>query len=152
MIKIIAIGVWVCVVSLGSSYGMALFASKSAPTEKQEPSYFEGLDYRKTDPITVPVIYEDKIRGYILARFVYTIDGKTVAGLAVPPDPFMLDEAYRVIYSAKGFDFDRPERYDVAKLTEDIKKAVNARYKKDIVEDVLIEQFDYIEKDKVQHG
>ncbi|WP_102958771.1 hypothetical protein [Mangrovicella endophytica] len=149
MIKIVAIGIWVCIVSLGSSYMMASFSAPHAK-ETEAASYFDGLDYKKVDPITVPIIADNEVKGYILARFIYTIDGKAAASLAVPPDPFILDEAFRAIYSTVGFDFQRPERYDIAKLTKSIKEAINARYKTALLDDVLVEQFDYIDKRDVQ--
>lgn len=150
MIKIIAIGLWVCIATLGSAYAVATMQASAAAEEgKPEPSYFAGLDYRKTEAITVPIISADKVRGYVLATFVYTIDGETVAALAVPPDPFVLDEAYRAVYSASDFDFEHPERYDLVALTGSIKTAVNARYKKTVVEDVLVDQFDFLPKDQL---
>ncbi|SJZ82279.1 hypothetical protein [Consotaella salsifontis] len=157
MIKIFAIGLWVCVVTLGSSYFAASFAEKSQQAAEvaaadAKPSYFEGLDYRKTDPLTVPIIADNEIRGYILARFVYTIDGKTLAQLKVPPEPFLVDQAFQAVYSLKGFDFNRPERYDLKKLTADMKEAVNQRFGQNVVEEVLVDQFDYIDKKDVKRG
>ncbi|KQT66096.1 MULTISPECIES: hypothetical protein [unclassified Aureimonas] len=150
MIKIIAIGIWVCIATLGSSYAVATMQNSAAAEEgKPPPSYFVGLDYKKTEAITVPIISGDMVRGYVLATFVYTIDGETAAGLAVPPDPFILDEAYRAVYAASDFDFQHPERYDLAALTKSIKTAVNGRYKKDVIDDVLIDQFDFLPKDQL---
>ena len=148
MIKLLVIGLWVCVVSLGSSYVAASFAAPSeAATEK--PTYFEGLDYRKTDPIAVAVIAENAIQGYVIARFVYTIDGKTAASLAVPPDPIILDEAFRSVYSTANFDFRAPERFDLAALTDHLRDSVNKRYGRDIVESVLIDQFDFMPRNQM---
>ena len=151
MIKLLAIGVWVVAVALGSSYVMASMRWNE-PGKPVPPSYFEGLDYRKTDNITVPMIAKDAIQGYILARFVYTIDGKTVATMQVPPDPFILDEAFRQLYSTKGFDFGTPSRFDLTKLVDSIRGSVNARYGKDVVHDVLVDQFDYIAKKDIRNG
>ncbi len=151
MIKLLAIGVWVVAVALGSSYVMASVTSNE-PEKSAPPSYFEGLDYRKTDNITVPMIAKDAIQGYILARFVYTIDGKTVATMQVPPDPFILDEAFRQLYSTKGFDFETPSRFDLTKLVDSIRDSVNARYGQDVVHDVLVDQFDYIAKKDIRNG
>ena len=54
------------------------------------------------------MISNETIKGYILARFVYTIDGTVGNTLKVPPDPFILDEVFRRLYSTDSFDFDRP--------------------------------------------
>ena len=152
MIKLIAVGLWVACVALGSSYVMASMAGGSSDEAGEEVSYFVGLDYRTTDNITIPMISDAAIQGYILARFVYTIDGKTVAQLKVPPDPFILDEAFRRLYATEGFDFAKPERFDLPALTKDIREAVNARYGSNLVRDILVEQFDYIAKSEVRNG
>jgi flagellar basal body-associated protein FliL len=149
MIKIIAIGIWVCIASLGSSYAVASYLSGNAAAEGTEPTYFVGLDYRKTEGITVPIIAKNAIQGYVLASFVYTVDGKIAGALAVPPDPFILDEAFRSVYTASTFDFEKPEQFDLAALTNTIRDSVNARYKQDVVHEVLIEQFDFLPKGEI---
>lgn len=148
MIKILGLGIWVLLVAVGSSYVTAS-VRENAAVSGDEPTYFAGLDYRRTEGISVPIIADAQIRGYVLARFVYTIDGKLVATMAVPPDPFVVDEAFRSIYSVEGFDFEHPERYDLPALTASIRDAVNARFGSDIVREVLVEQFDYLPKNEL---
>lgn len=148
MKKLLLVGLWVVLVSLGSSYVVASVMSKPA-ADGAEPTYFAGLDYRRTDGISIPIIADSQIKGYVLARFVYTIDGELVAGLAVPPEPFVLDEAFRTVYSIDGFDFEKPERYDLAALTTKIKDSVNQRFGQDIVQEVLVEQFDFLPKNEL---
>ncbi|WP_062212621.1 hypothetical protein [Aureimonas sp. AU12] len=149
MIKILGIGIWVCLVTLGSGYAVATLRSGETVEAQKEPDYFEGLDYKKTDTIAVPLISENAIQGYVLARFVYTIDGETAAKLAVPPDPIILDEAFRAVYSVSGFDFRNPERYDLPALLASIKEAVNTRYGQKVVEDVMIDKFDFMPKNQI---
>jgi hypothetical protein len=146
MIKTLLIGLWVCAASLGTSY---VVASMQAPggEKKEDPTYFAGLDWRKTDGITIPVLSKDKISGYVLARFVYTIDGETAAKLATPPDPFILNDAFGAVYETSGFDFEHPEKYDLEGLKKRIKDSVNARYGQELVHEILVEQFDFLPKD-----
>lgn len=149
MIRILLLGLWVAVVSLGSTYVVASVRTNVAAGEREEPTYFAGLDYRRTDAISVPIIAEGQIRGYVLARFVYTIDGYTVANMAVPPEPFILDEAFRAVYSVTGFDFERPERYDLPALTASIRDDVNERFGRTVVRDILVEQFDFLPRNEM---
>lgn len=149
MIKLLGIGLWVCLVTLGAGYAVANMAAGAPLEAAAKPNYFEGLDYRKTETIAVPIIADNAIQGYVLARFVYTIDGKLAATLAVPPDPIILDEAFRAVYSVSGFDFRHPERYDVAALLASIKETVNKRYGQKVVEDVMIDQFDFLPKNQM---
>ncbi len=148
MIKIVGLGAWVLAVAVGSSYVTAS-VRENAAVSGDEPTYFAGLDYRRTEGISVPIIADSQIKGYVLARFVYTIDGRLVANMAVPPDPFVLDEAFRSIYAVNGFDFERPERYDLPALTASIRDAVNVRFGSNVVREVLVEQFDYLPKNEL---
>ncbi|MCB8838122.1 hypothetical protein [Aurantimonas sp. VKM B-3413] len=154
MIKLIGIGLWVCAVALGSSYLVATLVSPAAEAgaKPKDPDYFQGLDYKSTETVTIPMISREKLQGYILARFVYTIDGKTAAELQVPPDPFILDEVFRRLYSTDDFDFDRPERYDLNSLTDSIKEEINKRYGQKLIHEVLVEQFDYVPKNEARGG
>lgn len=151
MIKLVAVGLWVCLVALGSSYVMASMMTGGG-SESTESTYFDGLDYRKTGNITIPLIADNAIQGYILAQFVFTIDGKVASRLQVPPDPFILDEAFRRLYSTEGFDFNAPQRFDLTGLTSSIRDAVNARYGEELVHELLVEQFDYIAKKDIRNG
>ncbi|WP_061932167.1 hypothetical protein [Aureimonas sp. AU22] len=149
MIKILGIGIWVCIVTLGTGYAVANMAAEAPPGAPPAPTYFEGLDYKKTDTIAVPIIAENAIQGYVLARFVYTIDGKTAATLAVPPDPIILDQAFKSVYSVSNFDFKHPARYDLPALLAELKGNVNARYGKPVVEDMMVDQFDFLPKNQL---
>ncbi|RFC62641.1 hypothetical protein DYI37_15520 [Fulvimarina endophytica] len=153
MIKLLAVGIWAVLVALGSSYvAMSMTGGGEAHEEEKEPTYYAGLDYRSTNPITVPMIADEKIKGYIIARFVYTIDGTVADKLAVPPEPFVLDAAFRRLYASEDFDFDNPARYDLPSLLGAIKTAVNERYGDTMIHEVLIQQFDYIAKGQVRSG
>ena len=149
MIKLLGIGVWVMVVTLGAGYAMASFSGGGEAPAPKQPTYFEGLDYKKTNSIAVPLISDNAIQGYVLARFVYTIDGKLASTLAVPPDPIILDEAFRAVYSDCGFYVHSPERYDLAALLGSIKETVNKRYGQKVVEDVMVDQFDFLPKSQM---
>ncbi|KQT82457.1 hypothetical protein [Aurantimonas sp. Leaf443] len=150
MIRALAVGLWVLVAALGSTFAAATFwpSGTEASAEAAKPSYFEGLDYQSTPGLVVPVIYDRKVGGYVLATFVYTIDGKLASEMAVPPEPFVTDEAFRSIYSLAHFDPKAPEKMDLGVLSKSILEAVNGRYGQTVIEDVLVKQFDFIPKDQ----
>ena len=81
---------------------------------------------------------------------VFTVDAKTVRQLSVPPDPFVVDEAFRRIYSEERIDFKNVRKQELASLLKAIKQDVNARMQANIIQDVLIEDFNYISKDDLR--
>jgi hypothetical protein len=149
MLKILLAGGWICAVTLASSYTAAAWKTgQEAAAEDVE--FIDGVNYQKTEPINVPMIADGAIHGYVIAQFVYTADARTLKQLAVPPDPFIVDEAFRTIYGDERLDFRHLEKYDLGALTARIAEVVNARFKADLLQDVLVEQFSYISSDEVR--
>lgn len=151
MIKIIAVGVWVCLVTIGSAFAaITMLSGGKAPIEPEE--FFGGIDYVKTNIISVPIVTAGSIRGYLIAQFVYTADGDLLRQLSVPPELFVTDEAFRTIYEGEAPDFEDLKKYDLNGLKKRIATNINKRYGVEIVRDVLIEQFNYVPKDQVRYG
>jgi hypothetical protein len=149
VVKLLFAGIWVLVVTLAASYGAVVWEA-DAPVDAKADEFFGGLDYVKTSPISVPVVSSGKVEGYVIAQFVFTMDGTTLRKLSVPPEVFLLDEAYRAIYSSQKIDFKHLDQYNVDDLTNDLAAKINERFKADLVKDVLVEQFNYLSKDEVR--
>jgi len=113
-------------------------------------AYLEGLQYQKTRALSVPMVENGGVQGYIVARFVYTVEARTLHQLNVPPEPFVVDEAFRRIYADDRLDFRKLSRYDLSILTTAIKQRVNERMQADVVQDVLVEDFNYVSKEEFQ--
>ena len=110
----------------------------------------QGLQYQTTRAISVPMIKDGSVQGYVVAQFVYTIDAATLKRLSVPPEVFLLDEAFRTIYSDTSLDFQHLEKYDINKLTRNLIQQVNTKLKGDLIKDVLVDEFNYISKQDAQ--
>ncbi len=150
MKKLLLGGVWVCAVTSAAVYFASWNAGgASAPTEE---SYLQGIDYVKTRQITVPRISEGKIQGYVIARFVFTVDAQALRQLAVPPEVFVVDEAFRAIYGDDKLDFEDLQKLDLSGLTQMITDRVNERVQPDLVEETLVEQFDYVPYSSLENG
>lgn len=150
MVKVLLIGAWICAVTLMSSYGVVVWqAGVQADSKSQE--FFGGLDYVKSTPISVPMIENGTIDGYVIAQFVFTVDGETLRSLSVPPDVFLVDEAFRAIYSGEKVNFRKIEKYDLDALAKQLKANINERFKSELVKDVLVEQFNYVTNEQVRN-
>jgi hypothetical protein len=150
VVKFLLVGIWACLVTLGASYATVLWQA-DAPVDAKADEFFGGLDYVKTSPISVPMLSEGEIKGYVIAQFVFTVDGATLRKLSVPPDVFLVDEAYRAIFaSGDKIDFKRLDKYNVDELTKQMAAKVNERFKTELVKDVLVEQLNYLAKDEVR--
>ena len=149
MIKLLMIGVWACVVTVGTSLGISYWMETAAalPAKQEHP---EGLVYEKTKVINVPMIADGSVQGYIVAQLVFTADAKVLRQLPVPPEPFVVDEAFRGIYGDPKLDFKNLARYDLAQFAQTVRTQVNKRLQIDAVKDVLVQDFNYVSKDQIR--
>ena len=151
MLKLILVGLWVCVVTLGASYAATWWKAGHgpAPVARVEPS-LGGIEYKKTKVINVPMIADGGVRGYIMAQFVFTADAGMLKGLTVQPEVFLQDEAFRALYSDDKLDFRHLEKYDITKLTKMLVEKVNQRLDMKLVKDVLVQEFNYVSRDDMK--
>ncbi|MES0881926.1 hypothetical protein [Roseibium sp. SCP14] len=149
MMKILVAGIWMSATMLASGYGTTQYiAAQKRVGDANEPA-FVGLDYETVKPVNVPMLFEGTLQGYVVAKLVFTADSDVLRRLPVPPHPFLVDEAFRRLYSDDTLDFTNLERYDLDAFTKHLKDRTNARIGQIVVHDVLVEEFNYFDKDDV---
>ena len=142
-------GIWVCAVTIASVYIASVSAGGASAAS--EEAALRGIDYVKTRQINVPRISEGRIQGYVVARFVFTVDAEAAHRLTVPPEVFVVDEAFRIIYGDEAIDFADLQKTDLTSLTDSITARVNERLQPDFVKETLVEQFDYVSYDSIEN-
>lgn len=147
ILQTIGFGLWLTGVTIASSYAAAYFLTDLHETA--EIDVVPGLDYERTNPISVPMIENGSVQGYVVAKFVFTMDGDALRSLSVPPHSFVMDAAFRTIYADEALDFRNLERYDLDALTDRIRDSVNERLGKPLVRDLLIEELAFHDKAEV---
>jgi hypothetical protein len=149
MIKLLMTGIWACVVTVGASLAISYWQeSRAALPAKQE--YLEGVVYEKTKVINVPMIAEGSVQGYIVAQLVFTADAKILRQLPVPPEAFVVDEAFRSIYGDQKLDFKNLARYDLTRFAQSVREQVNKRLQAEVLQEVLVQDFNYVSKDQIR--
>src|SRR5262249_18171430 len=97
MIKFVAAGLWLCAVTIGAvSFWFQMWPASS----NQEPPapLLGGLDYVGTPVISVPVLTDKGIVGYILARLVFTGEPEKLRKLSVPAETLFSDQLYTYLF------------------------------------------------------
>ena len=121
MTRVLLIAVCCISASLGSSYAVAYWTlNRAAPKVDDKP---RGLEQHKTRIINVPILAEGQVQGYIVAQFIYAVEPKALGELSAPPDAFILDEAFRMIYGDEKLDSRKLTKLDLAGLTGELKAA-----------------------------
>ena len=152
MIKFIVAAIWICGVTAGSIF-FAFSSTRDKPADEAKPAaYFGGLDYVKTDVISVPVVVENAVQGYFIARFVYTAEQKKLAAMTVPAESVLIDEVYTYLYSNPMIDFTQAKKIDIGAFRTGLRDAINKRLGEDVINEVLIEQVDFLSKDEIRNN
>jgi hypothetical protein len=152
MIKPILTGVWVCAATMGSAYLGAAWQRPAAVSESRDHGAATDLTLMRTRMISVPVVGDGAIRGYVVAQFAFTSPTKLMKQMSVKPDLYVLDEAFQLIFSGEMIDFRQFKKQDLPALGTKIAENVNKRLGVRVIEDVLIQELNYVPKDSVRGG
>ena len=142
MIRIIMIGFWACLTTLAAGYATTHFRAMAAHPAVVESTAPKEL--KKTKEFNVPKIRDGAVRGYIVAQLSYVVDNAAAAKAPLPPDAFLVDEAFRYVYDDPSIDFDHLETFDLTKMTKALVTKVNARLGADVVTDIGIQEFTFL--------
>jgi len=148
MLRLVAIGLWVILVTSGATITSAYLAGNSSG--RADPKKDTGLEDMSTDMMSVPVIRGGEVVGYLIMQLSFAVDRSGLEGRKVEPMPFMQDAAFRTIFSNSDVDFRRLRSGDLDRLTDAIAKEANVRLGADLVRHVLLQQVNYVRKEDIR--
>ena len=148
MIKIVVMGVWVCIVALGTVFGVVKWhnSDNQALTDGKNAK----IENFKTRMISVPLLVGNEVQGYVVARFEFTVDSGQLESSAVAPESFVADEAFKAIYGDVSKDFRVVRKQDLKALTADIVAGVNKRLGLELIHDVMIDSWSYLSQQDME--
>jgi hypothetical protein len=145
MIKLFLTGLWVCGVTLGAVYFSVQMAKPPVPGA-EEAAKKAGFELVKGESITVPVIADGAVSGYFLGRISFMMDKEKIKGVKLPVTELMTDELFTLLVGNKMVDIGNVSAFDVNAFRARIKEDMNSRMGAGMVEEVLVEQLDYLSK------
>jgi hypothetical protein len=149
MIKFVAAGLWLCAVTVGAVFFS--FQMSTASSNPQPPApLLGGLDYVGTPVISVPVLTDKGIVGYVLARIVFTGEPAELRKLSVPAETLFADQLYTYLFSNPSLDFTQVKTLDLDALRTGIRDSINKRVGEDLIKEVMVEQIDFLSKDEIR--
>jgi len=149
MIKFIAAALWICAVTLGAVFYSFQAAGERGVGETPKPM-LGGLDYVKTDMISVPLLRNGIIDGYFLTKLVYTVEPAEIKKLSIPAQALMTDQVYSYLYANPQIDFTKKESIDLDACRKSIRDTINTRVGVELVHEVLIDQVNFLSKDEIR--
>lgn len=148
MIKLLLAGLWACAVTVAATYGVIEWQKGQANVAEAPPE--KKIQEIRTNPINVPIIDEGVVQGYVIAKFVFSVDGNELKKLPINPETYLLDEAFKAIYAGEKVNFKHMKKQDLPALAKMLGENVNKRLGLAIVQDVLIDQLAYIPQKEVR--
>jgi hypothetical protein len=149
VIKFIVAALWISAVTVGAMMYAANSREEAVAAEPAAP-LLGGLDYIKTEIMSVPVLADGGIAGYFLARLVYTIEPDKAKMLTVPAGTLIGDELYTYLYSNPNIDFTKVDSFDLDPFREQIRDRINKRVGEELIHEVLVEQIDFLSKAEIR--
>ena len=141
MIKAVVIGLVASVAAIVAEVGTDKVIAMRDARSAAAPG--RATEARKTHEINVPRIKDGAVKGYAVMLLSYTVDLGALKAAAMAPDSILVDEAFRYVYDDDTIDFDHLDRFDLAKMSKALIRAVNARVKADALVDVGVQEFTY---------
>lgn len=149
MIKFIAAAVWICIATVGAVFYSFQAAGARGEGEVPKPM-LGGLDYVKTDIISVPLVRNSTVEGYLLTRLVYTVDPAQIKKLSIPAEALFTDQVYSYLYTNPQIDFANKTDLDINAFRSNIRDTINARVGEKVVHEVLVDQIDFLTKEDIR--
>jgi hypothetical protein len=149
MLKLVAIGVWVILVTAGATFGSVYLAGASQEEAGADP-VDEGVEELKSEMTSIPVVRGGEIAGYLILQLSFASDRRLLEEKKLDPMPYMKDAAFRAVFSSSDIDFRRLDGADLDRLTTAIAKEANSRIGADLVRSVLLQQLNYVRKEDIR--
>ncbi len=150
MIQVIVCALLTCIVTIGAAFGMMTYNASGSEHAAEEKKV--TLVSAKSRMISVPIISENKVQGYVVARFEYVADADLMKASKVPPESVLADEAFKIIYGSAGRDFRFAKKTDVEEVTASVREGVNKRWTAPVIKDVMIDSWSFLRNEEVKRN
>lgn len=144
MIRMIILSIVACLSTVGGVYGAVAWktSARDAVGKDEQPK----LQILKTPMVSVPIMSDGQVLGYVVARLNFTADSDLLKASSVQPEAFVADEAFRLIYETTPKDIKTGRKQALKELTANIVAGTNKRLGRDVVKDVMIDSWTYLSK------
>jgi hypothetical protein len=139
MIKMVLVGVWVCLIVGAAAYATIAFALLDpAPASHPQPK----IETFNTKQISVPILREERVDGYLMLRFAVIVDGNVRKSVTARVEDLVSDEVLR---SCVGMTVPRMMA-EISGLPAKVMEQINKRTSLALVQQVVLQDWTYVNK------
>ena len=147
MVRMLLLGLVVVIATLGGSYAAMQFPRGT--TGKAEDAA-EKTEVVKLDPVSVPVVRDGKIQGYVIGRFAFSAGASAIRKDKDALTLYANEAIFRSVYEEEGLDFTALKIVDVDKLIGRIVEKANARIGRPTIAQIFVESMNFLAHDAVR--
>lgn len=148
MLKLVAIGLWIILVTAGATVTSVQLASSSDGAAGEMEDL--GIEKLTSELMSIPVLRAGDVSGYLILQIAFAADRARLEHMKLDPVPFLKDAAFRVVFTRTDVDVRRLRPGDLDSLTAAIAKEANGRLGEELVRDVLLQQVNYVKKEDIR--
>ncbi|WP_045834935.1 hypothetical protein [Hyphomicrobium sp. 99] len=143
MVRLIIISFIACLSTIGGVYGASSWKASMSSANKEPET---KLQMMKTHMVSVPILTNGEVLGYVVTRLQFTADSELVRSSSLQPEVFVADEAFRQIYETTPADIKSGRKQAIKELAANIAIGANKRLGRDVIKDVMIDSWTYLSK------
>lgn len=134
----------VCLGTIGGVFGATRW--KASANAASDPQATRKVQVMKTRMVSVPVLADGQVLGYVVTRLQFTADTELLKETAVQPESFVSDEAFKFIYETTPNDMKSGRKQVLRQLASNVAEGVNKRLGMPLVKDIVIDSWTYLSK------
>ncbi|WP_407965147.1 hypothetical protein [Bartonella sp. C271] len=149
MIRMIAMGLWICLVALGALvFSLKVNAVDPNQSEETTPIAIE-IGSNNTEIMSVPIFVDGNVQGYIIVQLAYIVDKTVEKEISISVGTLINDTIFQYFWGSYS-DVREIEKVKFEMIKERIIDDVNQRFSKAVLKDLLVKQFNYLSVDKIR--
>jgi ribosomal protein L3 len=148
MVRMLLLGLVVVLSTLGGSYAAMKFPAAMSSGEKDPTS--EPVTIVKLDPISVPVVRDGKIQGYVLGRLSFSAASSEASKNKDALLLYVNEAIFRAIYEEETLDFMSLRPIGVEALVGRVVEKANARIGRTAIVQVFVENLNFLAHEAVR--
>lgn len=146
MVKLLVVGIVAAIATLGGIAG-TLYVMQPKPAEQVAEKY----DWLKLEAISVPILRNGKVSGYVIAGFSGEVRARDLAARRDAVSSHLNAAAFRVIYDEPSFDFKELKPAEMAALGKRVVAQVNKNMASESFKEVIIENLNYLTPEQARN-
>lgn len=148
MVRMLLLGLVVVLATLGGSYAAMKLPQSSASSSGTEAT--EEQQVIKLEPVSVPVVRDGKIQGYVIGRLAFSSGASELKKNKDALTLYVNESIFRSVYEEEGLDFATLKIVEVEALIKRIIEKANARIGRPAIGQVFVESLNFLAHDAVR--